>query len=308
PCPPPGPAAALGPPDVGKAMTDARNVHDAFSRFVSAVATASAIAVSVATLTLGRDLKGLRTQAARREANDAYRERVREASGLPRAPLALPGFLALAARNVQEAARAARRAAAGSLDARAAGVPLGAFLDALEAAAGRTARELAAAGRHPNRVAERALDVEEEATTQLLRGYRRLDGLSPEAQRRLADLEEAVADLVLGAKYAKTMDVQWGFSRMAIAITTTSLPAIVVATLMVLAYGQGAVDALGATGAAALVAGAFGVVLLPLACFASYILRFVFLHQHTLPTDAFVLGPEEPDAVASPRTGRRTAG
>jgi hypothetical protein len=90
---------------------------------------------------------------------------------------------------------------------------------------------------------------------------------------------------------------------MSTAITLTSLPAIVTAAGMVLLYGDGAPEALGRVGAAALVAAAFAVVLLPLACFASYTLRFVFLSENTLPTELFVLGPEEPDAIERERAG-----
>lgn len=71
---------------------------------------------------------------------------------------------------------------------------------------------------------------------------------------------------------------------------------------MVLTYGQGAINALGQTGAAGLVCGALFLALFPLAAFVSYLLRFIVVNQHTLPTNGFVLGPEE-DVVARERIG-----
>lgn len=297
-------AAWLGPEALAKAVTETRNVHDTFARFVSAVATASAIAVSVATLTLGRELKGIGKQEERHETNDEYRERIRQTGGLQRAPLAIGPFLAAALLNVRDAARRARRAAGeAAARTRVGDVDLGQYLDAVEVAAERSSNALRRAGPQPHRIASRALDFEEEVTTQLLRNFRRAEGLGPETETRLAELEQAIDDVILGAKYVKTLDIQWGFSRMAQAITVTSLPAIVVSAGMVLAYGEGAVDALGRMGAVGLVAAALVVALLPMACFASYVLRFVFLNEHTLPTDSFVLGPESPSVVKRESAG-----
>ena len=62
---------------------------------------------------------------------------------------------------------------------------------------------------------------------------------------------------------------------MAMTITLSAIPSVVVAAAMVLVYGKGAVDAFGMLGAGAIVAAALAVVLLPIAMFVSYVLRFV---------------------------------
>src|ERR1051325_964732 len=89
-------AVWLAPAELGKAATGHQNVQETFARLIGAVATASAIAVSVATVALRRELKGIRKQQERQETSEAYRGRVRRASGRSFAPISLGAFLATA--------------------------------------------------------------------------------------------------------------------------------------------------------------------------------------------------------------------
>ena len=99
----------------------------------------------------------------------------------------------------------------------------------------------------------------------------------------------------------KTLDMQWGLSRMSHGILLTTIPALSVAAAMTLAYGEGAEQALGRLGASALVCAALAACLFPIAIFVSRLLRFVFVNQNSLPTQGFVLGPDEPALLRRPK-------
>lgn len=286
-------AAWLGPADLARAVTDAQNAHDLFTRYITAVATASSIAVSIAALSMRRDLKGIRSHEERRDANADYRERVRERAGRDELPLDLAGFLAETLASVAREARAAREGASREeLALESEGVRLGELLEVLEARAAEVGRALAATGPRPDRQLLAALDFEHEASHRLSRRFARDGRLGGATRARVATLRDQLGDFVLGQKYLKTLDTQWGLGRMSMAILLSTLPSIAVASFMVLAYGEGAVDALGLAGASALVAAALAVCLFPIGCFVSYVLRFLFVNEHTLPTDGFLLGPE----------------
>lgn len=301
----------LGPDELARAITSRDNVQQTFARFISAVATASAIAVSVTTLTLGRELRGLQKQQERSQTAIEFRERVRRAAGRDSLPLSLGGVVGVAAQSARDTARRVRRTATrDELLTRVEGVTLGEYLDVVEAASDATRARLAAVdgAKHPHRLARAALDHEEEVGLRLARWFARQDRLSSEVIALLDDLHARLEDIVTATKYVKTLDTQWGFSRMSLAITVSTVPSIVTAAFMTLAYGDGFEAAFGRAAAVALVAGALFVVVLPLAVFASYIMRFVFLNEHTLPTASFVLGPEERDVVRQERRARSGRG
>jgi hypothetical protein len=292
-------AALLGPRELLRAITGSVNVHDTFSRFVSAVATTSAIAVSIASLSFRSEMRGLERQERRTRANAELRARVRRAAGALDAPVALGPFLAFTLRSLRDAARRVRRGATREeLETEADGVRLGEFLDTIEIAATRSAAKVEDASRKPTRLAAAALDIEEEVTGHVARRFARDERLAEGTRHALEDLLESLSDLAAGAKYAKTLGMSYGMGAMSLHIALATIPAIATAAFMVLAYGDGAVAALGRSGAAVLVALAFSAVLYPLGVFVSYIVRFLFLNQRSLPTDGFVLGPEEPEAVS----------
>lgn len=310
-----GPAAAIllvalvGPVRFAEALTETRNVHDAFARFLTAVATASAIAVSVATLTLRRDIRGISAHERRHETNDEFRDRVRERLGVEAMPIALGPFLGRLLRLAGERAEALRgRAPAAALEARRGGVRLGDHLGTFGARAKEMAARMEDTRGRPDRLLLTVLDQEHEVTRALLRRFTRAEEIPEETRRELEALDALLVDYILLSKYAKALDTEWGLSRMSGTILVSALPAVVTAALMVLTYGQGAVDALGRGGAAALVCAALGVVLFPLAAFVSYLMRFIFVNQHSLPTDGFLLGPEAPEAAEEvPSGGARGA-
>lgn len=281
--------AWLGSPQFRDAIVDTRNVHDAFARFVSGVATASSIAVSVAALTMRRDLHGLRMHEERHETNEEYRRRVRERLGRKELAVELGPFLADLLDGIADKAKRAAQAA-GPNDLPSYDVDLHEYLETLQRRARLASARVRDVAFSPDHLMIAALDFEHEVTARLAHRYVRE---APSGLReRLEELRDLVDDYILAQKFLKTLDTQSGLSRMSIAILLSTLPSIAAATVMVLGYGQGAIDALGALGAAAVVCGALAVVLFPLGCFVSYVLRFLFLNQHTLPTDGFLLGPE----------------
>ncbi|GEM_PF-3837224 len=298
-------AVAAGPAELAKAVTSQKNVQEAFARFVTAVATASAIAVSVATLTLSREMKGVRSLQEREEANHGFRERVRSASGRGHVPLPLGDFLRSLLEAAAADARLARRnAPSTALALREDEVALGDLLDAIERRAVECAAALDARRASPDALLVAALDFETDVSTHYVERFARS---APEGPLReaLEGLADRLCDFAVGSRYAKTMDTQWGLSNMSWAVLLSTIPSVLTATGMVLAYGDGAVDALGRVGAGALVGLALSAVVLPLSFFVSYVLRFVFINEHTLPTDGFVLGPEAFDVVRSSRRGAR---
>lgn len=298
-------AVWLGPPALAKAMTSANNVHETFARFVTAVATASAIAVSVASLTLNREMKGLGTFRKRHEDNARFREDLRQASGRISAPLTIAGYLRETLDVIaEESARARGLATAKELAMTQEGLSLGDLLGLMEKRARDVAPTLDAARRHPDKVLSASLEFETDVAGHLLRAFgRRLeDGPLAEA---LEAIQERALDYSLTQRYLKTLDTSWGLSNMSWAILLATLPSLLTAAFMVLAYGEGAVETLGRTGAGVLVGAAMSVTLLPLAIFVSFVLRFVFLNEHTLPADGFILGPEADDVVTD-RGARRS--
>ncbi|MEA3200459.1 MAG: hypothetical protein QOE90_1887 [Thermoplasmata archaeon] len=299
-------AAWLGPAELAKAITSQKNVQETFARFVTAVATASAIAVSVASLTLNREMKGLHTLRERHEANEAFRARLRKATGRNYAPVTVSGFLAALLQTIAREAREAQAVAdETTLALREEDISLGELLALMERRALETAARLDAVRRNPDHVLGAALDFEADVTSHLARRFAR-EAPTEALREALTSLHEQLADYNVATRYVKTLDTSWGLSNMSWAILVATIPSILTAAFMVLAYGDGAISALGRLGAAALVGAALSVVILPLGFFVSYVLRFVFLNEHTLPTDGFVLGPDADDMVQR-RPARRPA-
>jgi hypothetical protein len=292
--------ALLGGLDGAAAAFAPGAVRDAFGRFESAIVTGSSIAVSVALLALRRELRDIESLREHTVANQDYRDRLRAAARAQRTPLALGPLLALALAEVGHAAGKVREAAGPKgLAVRERGVPLGAFLDAVEANAERARRDLRAAADRPERLYHALLDVEEELTDQFARRFGRREDLSPGTRAALVQLRERLGDVVVGKGYAKTLDMQWALSRMSVAVLLTAVVGLAAAFAMALAWPDDAVRRFGAAGAVGLVALALFVVALPLGAFASYLLRIVFINQYTLPSGGFVLGPEESAAAAA---------
>lgn len=294
---------ALLPQAFREALVDPARVHDTFARFVGAVATAAAIAVSVATLTLGRQLRGLDAFEEHLHEDEAFRARMRRGRG--GLPLSLGGFLAALYGDIARAAEDARRhASPRELELRADGAVLGEFLATLGRQAERTATATGRKRHSPDRMLLAALDFEEEMAAHLARRFRRLDALSPSTRERLDTLNDRLDESTVARSYAKTLDTQYGLSRMASTLLLTSFVAVFVSAGMVLTYGHGVIDAWGEVGASLLVAAALFAVALPLASFVSYVLRFVFLNAHTLPTRGFILGQEMQAEDEPGRPGR----
>jgi hypothetical protein len=285
-------------PQIGRAVTDPKNVHDNFGRFLPAIATASAIAISAATLTLRRDMHGLDREVQEAEHTAAFRERLRDASGLPTLPLSIAAMLATAVGSIEERTASAKRSAPPDALARTIdGVRLGDYLDLLETRARETRAGEIESSSTPHRVAVAIVDFEHELSEALARRFARAEVLPEATREAMAGIAASLRRLFVLAKYAKNLDLTWGISRMTTAILVTAFPAVAICALMVLAYGSGLVDAWGMTRAVLLVAGALFIVMLPLTMFVSHTLRFVFFNEHTLAAEGIVLGPEEMDIV-----------
>lgn len=289
-------AIAAWPRGLGEAATDPENVRAVFARFISAMATVATIAVSVAALVLGRELKGIRGQDERHRTNLRFRDDIRRSAGRRVAPMAFAPFLAMAIDVVGKRAREAREAASAEDLSRAVeGVPLGDFLGYVEESARAAAARVERERRDPNRLLTAALDFEQEVTHHLARAFAREDALPAPLRESMKDLAHAIRDVAITTRYAKTLGTQWGLSRMCSAVLLTTIPAVISAAGLSLLYDQYVVDALGTVRAGLLVSAVLGIVMLPLTAVVSHLLRFVFVNQHTLPAEDFVLGPERPD-------------
>lgn len=289
---------ALSPGVIGQNVTQPDKVDATFARFISAIATASTVAVSVAALTLGRELKGITGQDDRHEANLEFRDRIRKGSGLDSVPMALGPFLGVALDIVRDRARDARRAAGPEgVRVEAEGIRLDAYLDLLEAQATRTAEDVIHERRHPHRLLTAAMGFDHEVMHHLARHFARHPRLTPDARDAMGAVAVSLKDVVVATRYVKTLDIQWGLSRMSSAVLLTTLPAILASVAMVLLYAENVPQTVGILPAGGLVSLALGIALLPITAIVAYLLRFVFINQHTLPAEDFVLGPEAPDVV-----------
>lgn len=238
------------------AMTESARVRDTFAPFISGLITAATMAVGFATLSLRRGMKGIGELRDHMRADREYAERVEALIGRD-APVAVgPALVAL----LDAASHRARELG---------GVELADHLE------GVSARVRDANG-SPERLLLASLELDAESALHAARTHLR--------DERLAELIETAN---VGRSYVKTLGMQWGLSRMSQGIALTSIVAVVVAALLVLSYERGPF-------AAYAVSGAMFAVLLPLAVFVSYAIRFTFVNQHTLPIGHFVFGPENP--------------
>lgn len=298
--------AALLPAEFLRTLIDPSRVHDTFARFVGAVATAAAIAVSIVTLTLGRQLRGIHNLEEHLHVDEEFRDRIRRGrSGLP---LSLGGVLSVTYQDVAQAARDVREhATPDELAHEAEGVRLDELLRVLQEEATRAADATLRRRQDPDRMIAAALEFEEELASHYVRRFRRSDALDAGTCGRLTALRDRLDEATIARSYAKTLDTQFGLSRMSGTLLVSAFAAVFVAAAMVLTYGDGVRAAWGDWGAALLVAAALSTVAFPLATFVSYLLRFVFLNAHTLPTRGFVLGRElETREEATPSRGTRT--
>lgn len=290
--------AALGPEAFRVALTDAANVHDAFKSFVSGVATASSIAVSVAVFTMRRDLKGIQSHEERQEEADQYRRGMRAGLDRRELPVHIGPFLAATLEGIAGQARQLiDRLPQSALGLKSDGIRLGEMIEGLHEQTGATAARLRKAAGKPDELHLISLDVEQEKTTRLLHRVARDERLSEDERRELAELRDLFREFVLVQRLLTTLDTQWSLRRMSVAILVSTLPGVVTAAVMTLTFGQGAVETLGEHGAALLVCVALGIVLFPLACFVSYLLRFLLISQQSIPSTGFLLGPERPGEV-----------
>lgn len=286
-------AALLAPPDVLRALIHRENVHDTFSRFVSGVATASSIAVSIATLTLGRDLKAIGTDRERQEADQAYRREVRGRTGKDELPVLLGPFMERALAAMADKADAIRDDLSPEMAGiQVEGLALGDYLEIMAGRAREQARAMKVSRARPDALLLAGLDLETEATARLAERYVREDGMSDALGKELDNFAKLIDDFAIAQRSLKALDVQWSLSRMSIAILVSSVPSLALGAAMTLLYGDGAPAAIGEVPTAILVCVALGVVSFPVSCFVSYLLRFLIVNQHTLPADGFLLGPE----------------
>lgn len=292
------------PAGVGGQATSRQSVAEMFARFVSATATVATIAVAVASLTLGRELRGVAGQAEHHDANEGFRDRVREMGGRDVVPMQLGPFLAELQSILAEAAERARGAASSEAAAlRHEGVTLDELLDDIAQRSRLHARRLEGT-RRPHEVLLASLDAETEVTHHLVRRFLRDGRVEGPLRDELHRIERLLREAGIGAGYAKTLNFQWGLSRMSSMVLVATLPALLASVGMVLFYAEpSGVGAWTRPLAGGVLAFSLFLALLPTTAFVSYLLRFVFVNARTLPTADFVLGPELRDERAP--TGRR---
>lgn len=277
------------------ALSDPMRVSDTFGRFISAVATASAIAVSVTTLTLGRELRGVHAIREHQTHNREFRDDIVELLGdrrdLPVRVAPLLGTLAEAV--ARQAGRIRQQASPEAAAVTSRGITLGELMDGVAKRYGEAGAQLLVIENDAEAMLLAAVEPEREVVGILVSDFSRHDALPEELRDELAGLDTLLRRLDVLVGYAKTLGTQWGFSLMSRAILLAAVPAIAASVCMSLLYNDGVIDALGEGGAGALVAAAIFVAVLPLALFVAYLLRFVVLHQYTLPRTAFLLGPDD---------------
>ena len=283
----------VDPVGLGRLAVGRDHVSSTFARFLSAIATVGTVAVSVASLTLGREIRGIGGQEEHHDANEGFRDRVRNAGQRDILPMRLSSFLAgLQTVLAEAAARARARASEEALAFKSEGSTLRQVLDALESRARVDAGRFRAA-REPHEVLLVALDGEPDVAHHLLRGMLRRGEFDPALREELEGIVALLRDAAIGAGYAKTLDFQWGLSRMSVMVLITTLLALVASAAMVLLYpGLDGSDAGARAVGGAIVSVALFLGLLPVTSFVSFLLRAVTINARTLPTADFVLGPE----------------
>jgi hypothetical protein len=302
-------AVALAFPAFRSAATDPQHVRDAFARFISGLITAATIAVSFSALALRRGLKGIGELREHVEADLEFRARIRRDGGHESLPVTIGPFLAVLLRDLARKARSVRdHAGPADLAFERDGVTLRDYLDTLETRALLVARECEETEDEPDSLLAAALDFEQEYASHLARRFARSEALAPPTREGIAALVESLGHCDVARSYVKTLDTQWGLSRMSHAIAVSSFAAIFLAAGLVLGYDAGAAAALGVRGAVGLVALGLFTVAFPLAAFVSHSVRSVFVNQHSLPLGAFALGPEKRAFIGRARPRRsRTA-
>lgn len=292
---------ALAPFVPGLTQTD--RVREVYARYISGLITAATIAVGFGALALRRGIKGIGELQEHMEADERYRERARKLLRREGLPLDVGGFLVEIHEHLARATRdTLRQASAAEQAIQADGARLDDTLRAIEASSTRAARAVADARGDPTRLLEAALDFEHDIAGHLVRHLAR-DGRMGDATRaRLDDIAATVEAAATGTFYVKTLDTQWGLSRMANSIAVSAFFAVAVATFIALGYGEG----IAFSARVALLAGSLFVLALPLGFFVSYVLRFVFVNQYSLAIGAFTLGPENEAMVTKRRSARRS--
>lgn len=273
----------LGAPGLRSTLVDPERVPTFFGRIIPGLITAATLAVALSSLTMQRSLKGLGELREHASEDERYRERAGRALGRKELPLGVPALVAAALDEVAARARAAR-ATEGPQDP-------DELLEILEARASSCARKVLAKRADADAALAAALDFEHEAAAHLLRRALRDPTLAGTRRGSLEGVLEAVETMALARSYLRTLATQRGLARMVQAIVVSAFLGIVVLAFLALGYPADAPARWG-DAAALLVALGLTAIATPLAVFVSYALRFVFVHEHTLPLGEFVLGPE----------------
>ena len=298
--------AVLNPFGIGEQATERGTIEATFARFISGLITAATIAVSVAAVTLTRELRGIQGQRDHHRDNQEFRARVYAVSGRRTVPLALGPFLAVQLETVADAAATARaRATPAEMSFEAEGATVAELVASVEERARAMAR-VAQDARRPHHVLKAALDFEQELTHHLARRFSREHDLSAGLRAALEQLAERIEETTVTTHYAKTLDIQWTLSRMSTSILVCSLVAVLAAAGTVLFYPDNMADRAGLAAAAAVLAVTLGLAVLPIAAAVGFLLRVMFVNQNTLPSADFILGPEQP-AVAAGLVPRRAS-
>ncbi len=280
---------ALVSESVAATVMDERIVRDFFVRAFSAVVTASAIAVSVATFTFGRELRDLRTLREHYEENLAHRAKLRTAHG-GEVPLVMADLILISLATISESARRVREeASACAVTSRSEGVTLEDYLRHVLDATERTERDLPMVRRDLSELNLVVADFDHDVADHFAGVFMRDEDLPSAVRDALGILRDRLKAYTLTAQYTKTLVYQWGLSRMSIALLLSVVPSVSVAAFMVLAYPADFASVFGAGVTISLVSLAAAAVLVPIALFLSYVLRFVIFNQLTLPTAGFVL-------------------
>lgn len=297
-------AIVLAGGPLARTIVDPERVRDIFSRVVPGLITAATLSVGFAALSLRRGIKGIGELREHAKEDERYREEVQAMLRRARMPVGVPEFLATMLDDISRAAERALASAGAARDVEHDGARLGDALALIRDNARGAARLVRQRRADPDAALAAAMNLELEMTLHLTRAFAG-DARVPEpARRELGALSDALRAQAVGQSYLRALATQWGLSRMVQVIVVTSFVGIVAAMFIALGYGQDVPLAWGDAVAGGVLAAGLFLITLPVAAFASYTLRFVFLNEHSLPLGEFILGPENA-AVAGARHEHR---
>ncbi|WP_028566960.1 hypothetical protein [Salisaeta longa] len=271
-------------------------VETLFQGLLTAIITAVSLVISINQVVLSQELGPLGDQQERMDKALSFRAEVADALDLAVSPPAPAAFLEALLRGIAARAKAVGKAANDALPADDAREALCTYSEDTAAHAEEVADQLSGAQFGTFAVVFAALNYNYSQKINEGRRLQAMDAVNGEAQGVEAALEAVVNLLTLFGptrEHIKTLYFQWELIDLSRFLLYTSIPALLVATCMILYADAGMTASLwtlaGLDGMVWVVALATAVTLLPFMVLLAYIVRIVTVAKHTLAMGPFVL-------------------